>query len=776
MLDLGIVRPGSTIRIPFSTFDKDDGSSITMTNFAVADILVYKDGSTTERASTSGYTATTDFDSKTGKHLAIIDLSDNTTAGFWAAGSEYLVAIDSITVDTVTTGGWIARFTIGYADAILNTTIATLSTQTSFTLTDGPAEDDALNNCQIVIHDVASKVQVGRAVISDYTGSTKTVTLAAATTFTAAASDNVAVLGLAPVIPTVAGRTLDITATGAAGVDWGNVENQSTTVGLSGTTIKTATDVETDTADIQSRLPAALVGGKMDSDATAISGSTTAANNAEIVFDTDFASNYNATADKWNTSVTHFGGTAGTFSGGRPEVNTTHWGGTAVASATVNANVASVGSNTACIVNIVDVFDTSFGSTWNGTDGMWVVDLRKIQGVAVAYSSGTFDFDILETAYGAVNTNLDAAITSRMATYTQPTGFLAATFPTTVASTTNITAGTITTVTNLTNAPTSGDLTATMKASVNAEVDAALADIRLDELLAADSDIDGAAPPTVGSVFHELMTKTTGSFTYDQTTDSLEALRDRGDAAWITATGFSTHSAADVWAVGTRVLTAATNISGPIADQVWDEALSGHLSAGSTGEALNAAGSAGDPWTTTLPGSYTGSQAGKILADILVDTGTTLDGLIQTVDTVVDAIKVKTDYLPSATAGAAGGLFIAGSNAATTVDITGNITGNLSGSVGSISGITFPTNFGSTVISAGGVVSADTVAVSGDTTAANNLESYLDGTDFMPVDAHKPVFSISGATLTVKKPDGTTTAYTRTLTTDATADPVTGSS
>lgn len=62
--------------------------------------------------------------------------------------------------------------------------------------------------------------------------------------------------------------------------------------------------------------------------------------------------------------------------------------------------------------------------------------------------------------------NLDAAVTSRMATYTQPTGFLAATFPGTVASPTNITAGTITTVTNLTNAPTSGDLTATMKTSV----------------------------------------------------------------------------------------------------------------------------------------------------------------------------------------------------------------------------------------------------------------------------------------------------------------------
>lgn len=53
--------------------------------------------------------------------------------------------------------------------------------------------------------------------------------------------------------------------------------------------------------------------------------------------------------------------------------------------------------------------------------------------------------------------HLDADVSSRMATYTQPTGFLAATFPSgTIASTTNITAGTITTVTTtttLTNLP-----------------------------------------------------------------------------------------------------------------------------------------------------------------------------------------------------------------------------------------------------------------------------------------------------------------------------------
>lgn len=47
--------------------------------------------------------------------------------------------------------------------------------------------------------------------------------------------------------------------------NWGDVGNPTATVGLSGTTVKTATDVETDTQDIQSRLPAALVNSRMDS-------------------------------------------------------------------------------------------------------------------------------------------------------------------------------------------------------------------------------------------------------------------------------------------------------------------------------------------------------------------------------------------------------------------------------------------------------------------------------------------------------------------------------
>lgn len=69
--------------------------------------------------------------------------------------------------------------------------------------------------------------------------------------------------GLVPLQPTVAGRTLDVTAGGEAGIDWANIGSPTTVVNLSGTTIKTATDVEADTQDIQARLPAALSSGRI---------------------------------------------------------------------------------------------------------------------------------------------------------------------------------------------------------------------------------------------------------------------------------------------------------------------------------------------------------------------------------------------------------------------------------------------------------------------------------------------------------------------------------
>lgn len=228
MIDLGIVKPGATVYIPFGSYTGSTGASSAASNYADADILVYKNGSTTQRASASGLTATTTFDTVTGINLCAINLADNTTAGFWESGADYFVIVGPITVDSQTVNFPIAHFTIGMPGAVLNTTIATLSTQTSFTLTNGPAEDDALNGCVVYIHDVASAVQGGFAVVSDYTGSTKTVTLVAGTTFTAAATDNISVFPPVSVAQfggvnlTQSGGRPEVNTTHAAGTAWGS--------------------------------------------------------------------------------------------------------------------------------------------------------------------------------------------------------------------------------------------------------------------------------------------------------------------------------------------------------------------------------------------------------------------------------------------------------------------------------------------------------------------------------------------------------------------------
>lgn len=99
--------------------------------------------------------------------------------------------------------------------------------------------------------------------------------------------------------------------------------------------------------------------------------------------------------------------------------------------------------------------------------------------------------------------------------------------------------------------------------------------------------------------------------------------------------GLSTLTAQQVWEYTTRTLsafgfsvtvgtnsdktgyslTATPPTAAQIADAVLDETLSDHLTSGSVGAGINAAGSAGDPWNTVLPGAYGAGTAGKIIGD-----------------------------------------------------------------------------------------------------------------------------------------------------------------
>ena len=151
----------------------------------------------------------------------------------------------------------------------------------------------------------------------------------------------------------------------------------------------------------------------------------------------------------------------------------------------------------------------------------------------------------------------------------------------------------------------------------------------------------------VGSVASVTAAVTVGTINANAVTASAlatDAVAEIADGVWDEAT--SGHSTAG--STGKALTDATAPTAAAVADAVWDEVLSGHLSAGSTGEALNAAGSAGDPWTTTLPGAYTGSQAGKILSDILVDTGTTLQAELDGIQADTEDIQTR---LPAALVG-----------------------------------------------------------------------------------------------------------------------------
>jgi hypothetical protein len=66
----------------------------------------------------------------------------------------------------------------------------------------------------------------------------------------------------------------------------------------------------------------------------------------------------------------------------------------------------------------------------------------------------------------------------------------------------------------------------------------------------------------------------------------------------------------------------AADALGEIADGVWDEATSGHTTAGTTGKALIDSGAAGNPWSTDLATGYSGTEAGNILNEVKAKTDT----------------------------------------------------------------------------------------------------------------------------------------------------------
>jgi hypothetical protein len=207
-----------------------------------------------------------------------------------------------------------------------------------------------------------------------------------------------------------------------------------------------------------------------------------------------------------------------------------------------------------------------------------------------------------------------------------------------LATPTNITAGTITTTTNLTNAPTSGDFTATMKTSIGTAVAASA-------VSSVTGNVGGNVTGSVGSVVGAVgsVTGSVGSVT-GLTTAAIAT------AVWTdtTAGDFTTATSP-----GKIIFTQLGGAFSTTSSSVFSTASLANAPTG--GSAPTAAAIATAVWQDTTAGDFTvASSIGKSL------------------------------YTSGSVPGASGGLFIAGTNATTTVSITGS----LSGSVGSVTGLT----------------------------------------------------------------------------------------
>ncbi len=150
----GDFEEDATVYIMFNTFSSDDPSaSVTITDLLDTDVHIHKNDGLVQRNNAAGITVSTDFDGITGSHMIVIDTNDNTVAGFWVAGADYLVRIEGTTVD----------------GAIINAVIGHFSIENRFTITANAIADQV---CDEVLSGHQIQGTVGAAItMSAYMGS-----------------------------------------------------------------------------------------------------------------------------------------------------------------------------------------------------------------------------------------------------------------------------------------------------------------------------------------------------------------------------------------------------------------------------------------------------------------------------------------------------------------------------------------------------------------------------------------------------------------------------
>src|SRR3990167_4041674 len=215
-IDWGALPANTVIPFIFTSHDAATGANETMSGLALADIQVYKGVSLTQRSSTAGFAFFggdadgLDLDTFTGVNGVSIDTADNTDSGFFAAGSLYTVVLGPITIDAQTVYTVLGTFRLVAAEAIAGKpkvdVDAWLGTAAATPTTAGVPEVDVT-------------FWLGTAA--------STPTVAGVPNVNVKTWNDLTTVAL-PLVPTTAGRTLDVSVGGEAGLDWANIGSPTT--------------------------------------------------------------------------------------------------------------------------------------------------------------------------------------------------------------------------------------------------------------------------------------------------------------------------------------------------------------------------------------------------------------------------------------------------------------------------------------------------------------------------------------------------------------------
>ena len=286
----GTVPIGFPVNGFFSTHDSTGANVAPSDAFESADVVVYEANSTTQI--TAGITVTSPFDTEVGFHQYRIDTSN--AAYFRNKSYTVVLQPDTETVD----GATITSIPIGLFNTYeatpaggFMTVIGTWTSNTNFTLEDGPAADDTLNGWTLTVRSRAGNESHEFIVmtVDDYVGSTKTVT-STVTHGTFTAADDDIVVGVPPrqiydAVQTIAANTVQVSGDTAAA---DNLEAAYDGTGYAGGTIKQGVDIVAISGDTVAadNLESYTDGTTpMPVNMTQISGDGPAADNLELAFD-----------------------------------------------------------------------------------------------------------------------------------------------------------------------------------------------------------------------------------------------------------------------------------------------------------------------------------------------------------------------------------------------------------------------------------------------------------------------------------------------------------